>query len=97
MIYIYHVTGCVTLYSQTRHPSVFLSYSRWHRPAQGILSSKRQFIVYFVPDTRKTGGSYTEISGRIKKLLPHEKLLIMNTSTRIPVEDIVKVFKSLEF
>lgn len=35
MIYIYHVTGCVTLYSQTRHPSVFLSYSRWHRPAQG--------------------------------------------------------------
>ena len=35
------------------------------------------------------GGSYTEISGRIKKLLPHEKLLIMDIGTRIPVEDIV--------
>ena len=54
-------------------------------------------IVYFVPDTRKTGGSYMELTGRIKTLLPHEKLLIMDTGTRIPVEDIVKVFKSLEF
>ena len=46
-------------------------------------------IVYFVPDTRKYGGSYMEITGRIKKLLPHEKVLIMDTDTRIPVEDIV--------
>ena len=48
-------------------------------------------IVYFVPDARKAGGAYMEITGRIKKLLPHEKLLIMNTDTRIPVEDIVEV------
>lgn len=55
-------------------------------------------IVYFVPDTRKTGGSYAEITGRIKKLLPHEKLLIMDTGTRIPVEDIVKVtFRTQSF
>lgn len=46
-------------------------------------------IVYFVPDTRKPGGSYAEITGRIKKLLPHEKLLIMNTGTRVPVGDVV--------
>ena len=51
-------------------------------------------IVYFVPDTRKAGGSYTEISGRIKKLIPHEKLLIMDTGTRIPVEDVVEVYKN---
>ncbi|MBR5888004.1 MAG: hypothetical protein IKZ07_07340, partial [Akkermansia sp.] len=48
-------------------------------------------IVYFVPDTRKAGGSYMEITGRIKKLIPHEKLLIMDTGTRIPVEDVVAV------
>ena len=53
-------------------------------------------IVYFVPDARKSGGSYTEISGRIKKLLPHEKLLILDTGTRIPVEDIVEVYKKPE-
>ena len=48
-------------------------------------------IVYFVPDARKTGGRYMEITERIKKLIPHEKLLIMDTGTRIPVEDIVEV------
>ena len=48
-------------------------------------------LVYFVPDTRKTGGTYMEITERIKKLIPHEKLLIMDTGTRIPVEDIVEV------
>ena len=48
-------------------------------------------IVYFVPDAHKTGGSYMEITGRIKKLLPHEKLLILDTGTRIPVEDVVEV------
>ncbi len=48
-------------------------------------------IVYFVPDSRKAGGTYMEIFGRIKKLLPHEKLLILDTGTRIPVEDIVSV------
>ena len=53
-------------------------------------------IVYFVPDARKTGGSYAEITGRIKKLLPHEKLLIMDTDTRIPVEDVVSVYKYSE-
>lgn len=48
-------------------------------------------IVYFVPDARKAGGSYMELTGRIKKLLPHEKLLIMDFDTRIPGEDIVEV------
>ena len=54
-------------------------------------------IVYFVPDARKTGGSYMEITGRIKTILPHEKLLILDTGTRIPVENIVKVYQKLEF
>ncbi len=53
-------------------------------------------IVYFVPDTRKAGGSYKETTGRIKKLLPHEKRLILNTGTRIPVEDVVSVYKYSE-
>ena len=46
-------------------------------------------IVYFVPDAHKTGGSYMEIFGRIKKLIPHEKRLIMGYGTKIPLEDIV--------
>jgi len=91
------VTLFVTLHSKTCLLSAFLSYSRWHRSPQGILSLKRQFIVYFVLDARKAGGAYMEISGRIKKLIPHEKLLIMNTSTRIPVDNIVEVTASYRF
>lgn len=54
-------------------------------------------IVYFVPDPRKAGGSYMEITGLIKKLIPHEKLLILDTGTRIPVEEIVEVTASYRF
>lgn len=53
-------------------------------------------IVYFVPDARKAGGAYMEITGRIQKLLPHEKLLILDPGTRLPVEDIVEAYKSAE-
>lgn len=48
-------------------------------------------IVYFVPDTRKASGAYMEITGRFKKLIPHEKQLIMDSGIRIPVEDIISV------
>ncbi len=48
-------------------------------------------IVYFVPDTRKTGGTYMELTGRIKKILPHEGLIIMEDDTRVKVENVVKV------
>ncbi len=37
-----------------------------------------------------------ELTGRVKKLIPHEKLLIMDSGTRIPVEDIVEVYKNAE-
>lgn len=46
-------------------------------------------IVYFVPDARKTRGSFAEVCGRIKKLVPHESLIIMEDGMRIKVEDVV--------
>ena len=52
-------------------------------------------IVYFVPDARKTGGRYEEATGRIKKLLPHESLIIMADGTRIKVEDVVDLNHSI--
>lgn len=52
-------------------------------------------IVYFVPDSRKTGGSFAEVRGRIKKLVPHESLIIMEDGTWIKVEDIFSVTESV--
>ena len=50
--------------------------------------------VYFVPDARKTGGSFAEVCRRIKKLVPHESLIIMEDGTKIKVEDVVDVRQS---
>lgn len=48
-------------------------------------------ITCFVPDARKTGGRYIEISGSIRKLIPHEKQVVMQDGTRIPIEDIIAI------
>lgn len=53
-------------------------------------------IVYFVPDARKSGGAYAETCGQIKKLLPHERLIIMQDETRIPIDDVVEVYEISE-
>lgn len=48
-------------------------------------------IVYFVPDIRKTGGSYAEACGSVKKLIPHRQLLILNNGQQICINDIVEL------
>lgn len=44
-------------------------------------------IVYF----RKTGRSFAEVCGRVRNLVPHESLIIMEDGTRIKVEDVVVI------
>lgn len=51
-------------------------------------------IVFFIPDTRKTGGSFAEVCGRVRRLIPHESLIIMEDGTRIKVEDVFSVTES---
>ena len=48
-------------------------------------------IVYFQPDSRKSGGACIEIHGRIQKLQPIERQIIMESGTRIPVDDILEI------
>ena len=48
-------------------------------------------IVYFKPDTRKSGGACIEIHGRIQKLQPIERQIIMESGTRLPVDDILEI------
>ena len=44
-------------------------------------------IVYFVPDDRKAGGAYMEVTGKIRKIEPGE--IILEDGSRIRTEDIV--------
>lgn len=46
----------------------------------GLLSAKQRPVVsalVFVPDPRKAGGRYETVTGRVRKLVPHEKKLIL--------------------
>jgi hypothetical protein len=48
-------------------------------------------IVYFKPDPRKSGGAGLKIYGRIQKLQPLERQIIMENGTRILVDDVLEV------
>lgn len=45
-------------------------------------------ITYFIPDPKKSGGIYTTISGRIKKIDLYKRTIIMKDNTKIPLDDI---------
>lgn len=54
------------------------------------LSAKPEIsVTYFVPDKRKDGGSYTTVTGKVKKVDDYLRLLILQNGTRIPLDDIV--------
>ena len=61
------------------------------------LLSKRQqeqpelSLLYFVPDTRKAGGAYVTVSGRIKKITDFPRCIYLTDGSEIPIEDIVAV------
>ena len=48
-------------------------------------------FTWFVPDTRKEGGSYITRSGRVKKFLPSEGIAVLTDGYRIPLEAITEI------
>lgn len=48
-------------------------------------------VLYFVPDTKKTGGSYASYTGRIKKIDEYEKILVMTDGTKIEIDQIYEI------
>ena len=65
-----------------------------------ILNDKMQMIVdnldkepfvtikYFVPDKRKAGGAYVEVSGIVKEIDEYERCIIMTDGIKIPIEQV---------
>lgn len=45
-------------------------------------------VLYFEPDKKKSGGSYVEFSGTIKRVRQHEGVLLTTTGIEIPFESI---------
>ena len=48
-------------------------------------------IEYFVPDERKAGGAYVNVTGRVRHISVPEKTLVLEDGAEIPMEDIVSM------
>lgn len=48
-------------------------------------------VTWFRPDTKKEGGSYTTLSGKLKKTDSIERVMVMLDGTKIPLENIVDI------
>lgn len=48
-------------------------------------------VTYFVPDARKTGGAYTTVTGRVKKLDPNTQVLLLTDGTEIRFSRILEI------
>ncbi len=57
-------------------------------------------ITYFVPDSKKDGGSYVTLTDDVIRVDEYKKLVIMSDASSIPIEDILsiesKIFSELE-
>ncbi|MDO4838955.1 MAG: hypothetical protein Q4B32_11280 [Clostridia bacterium] len=57
-------------------------------------------MTYFRPDTRKDGGAYLTLTGRVKKVEAYEQRLVLEDGTIIAMENIMsmegKVFAEME-
>lgn len=45
-------------------------------------------VTVFRPDSRKSGGAYVTLTGRVKKLRQPENVLVLEDGTEIPIADI---------
>jgi hypothetical protein len=48
-------------------------------------------ITYFLPDKKKSGGSYVTVTGSVMKIDEYEHLVVMRDRTKIPIDDIAEI------
>lgn len=52
-------------------------------------------ITYFLPDAKKSGGSYVTVTGNLKRFDEYERLLILTDGKKIPMDDIADIESDL--
>lgn len=59
---------------------------------QEIIADRPEITVtFFVPDEKKSGGSYTAITGNLKRVDLYELLLVLTDGKKIPLDDIADI------
>lgn len=49
-------------------------------------------VLYFEPDSRKSGGSYVTVTGYVKRIDPYEQVLRLTDGRQIPIEAIREIY-----
>lgn len=48
-------------------------------------------ITYFQPDTKKQGGAYRVVTGKVKKMDGFERVIVMVDGQKVPIDDILSI------
>lgn len=64
---------------------------RLHMVQECIDEQPEISITYFVPDKKKTGGAYVEVTGIVKKIDDFSRLVVMRDGTNIPIDEIIQL------
>ena len=52
-------------------------------------------VTYFLPDERKSGGSYLSVTGKLKRIDEYERMMILTDGKKIPLDDIMNIESEL--
>lgn len=67
---------------------------------QGVLDEKLRLLLetggegtftYFLPDERKDGGAYVTTAGKLKKIDPLKRQIVLTDGTVVSIEDILEI------
>ena len=56
-----------------------------------VSDSPEATFTFFMPDSRKEGGSYNTVTGRIKKIDDIERIITLKSGIRIPIDSIFSI------
>ena len=59
--------------------------------AEIIESTPEITVTFFVDDTRKSGGAYRTVTGCLKRIEEHERVLLFTDGNRIPMDRILRI------
>lgn len=52
-------------------------------------------VTYFLPDERKSGGTYLSVTGKLKRIDEYERMMILTDGKKIPLDDIMDIESNL--
>ena len=56
-----------------------------------IESKPQVSFTYFIPDLKKDGGKYVDITGIVKKIDDYKNLIILEDGMQIPIREIIEI------